>query len=64
MKGKQIFLMIIMGMIVVTTISATVLCIIMYKEKPLMSLFAGCCGVLLDINFVATWYLIKRNFKD
>ena len=64
MSGKKIFLRITIGLILAVTIAAIVLCAILYKEKPWLAFFTGCCGAVLDINIIAVWYLVKRNFRD
>ncbi|MDR2498937.1 MAG: hypothetical protein LBD28_05805 [Tannerellaceae bacterium] len=64
MSRKQIFLRVIIFLVVAISIAAIVLCALTYKERPWLALFAGSCGAILDINIIAVWYLVKRNFRD
>ncbi|MDR2496425.1 MAG: hypothetical protein LBD21_04790 [Tannerellaceae bacterium] len=64
MTRKQLFLRVIICLVLAISIATLVLCAVMYRERPRLALFTGCCGAILDINVVAVWYLVKRNFRD
>jgi hypothetical protein len=64
MSKKKIALRVIAGLIIIITISATAGYILLNATHPWMAFFIACCGGVLDVNFLFTYYLVRKNFKE
>ncbi|MDR0537159.1 MAG: hypothetical protein LBH04_03805 [Tannerellaceae bacterium] len=63
MNRKKIALRIIAGLIIFITLASVTAYFLLSPEKPWMAFFIACCGGVLDVNFLVTYILVRKNFK-
>ena len=63
MKKKKLITRILFIFIIFTAIATGIVYFVYNKEKPLLAFYLACCGGILVLNFFATLFLVRKNFK-
>jgi uncharacterized membrane protein len=64
MSRKKLIIRILIGLIIVVTVASIITYFVLAgSSRPWLAFYFACCGVILDLNFLLSIYLINKNVK-
>ena len=63
MKRKKV-IKVILVVILLVIIATVVAYFVNIQDKPVLSLYIACCGVVLVVNLILSIIFVSKNFKE